>query len=108
MIPRPCLLKSRRARSLCLCLLALLIASIVLVRRAFVFSPAGQTFTVTNTNDTGVGISEISEVATNLNATNNSATAEALRPAPRTVPQFSQQAAAGAATSNLFSASVAG
>src|SRR2546423_135484 len=55
MIPHPRLLKSRRARSLCLCLLTLLTASTALVRRAFVFTPAGQTFTVTNTNDSGAG-----------------------------------------------------
>ena len=55
MIPHSRLLKSRRALSLCVCLLALLIGSTALVRRAFVFSPAGQTFTVTNTNDNGAG-----------------------------------------------------
>jgi len=55
MIPHPRLLKSRRARSLCLCLLTLLTASTALVRRAFVFTPAGQTFTVTNTNDSSAG-----------------------------------------------------
>src|SRR5947207_3203722 len=55
MIPHLRLLKSRRARSLCLCLLALLTASTALVRRAFVFTPAGQTFTVTNTNDSSAG-----------------------------------------------------
>src|SRR5438270_5495227 len=55
MIPHSRLLKSRRALSLCLCLLAFLTASTVLLRRAFVFSPAGQTFTVTNTNDSGAG-----------------------------------------------------
>ena len=55
MIPHSRLLKSRRALSLCLCLSAFLTASTVLLRRAYVFSPAGQTFTVTNTNDSGQG-----------------------------------------------------
>src|SRR2546425_11283768 len=68
MIPHPRLLKSRRARTLCLCLPALLIASVALVRRAFVFSPAGQTFTVINTNDSGAGSLRQAILDANANA----------------------------------------
>src|SRR5437016_12690422 len=68
MVPRSHLRESRGARSLCLCLLVFLTASTLLVRRALVFSPAGQTFTVTNTNDSGVGSLRQAILDANANA----------------------------------------